>query len=264
MNVVVTGGGTVAPIDEVRAIANASTGRLSAMIAEACLDRGASVWHVHAPSAQLPLLRRARFDLDATDPAAEFDRLARLQARWREASGRLHLVPLREGRVAEYARTLEAVFRARPFDVAFLAMAVSDYEPEPVVGKLPSGPDDLLIRCRPTPKVIRSVRDWCPEGYLVGFKLLSGSDLGDLVAEAEAACLVNRADLTVANDQRTIRAGRHAIHLVRPGHPVESFGPDEPIADRLVGRAFAWADERQFRDARARPGVIRPGRSSDS
>lgn len=244
MNVVVTGGGTVAPIDEVRAITNASTGRLSAMIAEACLDRGASVWHVHAPDAQLPLLRLARFDPDAPDPDAELERLASLRDRWRSARDRLHLVPLREGRVAEYATALEGALRARPIDVAFLAMAVSDYEPDPVAGKLPSGPDDLLIRCRPTPKVIRSARDWCPDVYLVGFKLMTGATVAQMVAEAEDACRINRADLTVANDQRTVRAGRHTIHLVRPGAPVETFGPGEPIAERLVDRAFAWAHSR--------------------
>ena len=63
MNVVVTGGGTVAPIDDVRQIANVSTGRFSAAISEACLKRGAAVWHVHTPQAQLPFLRSARFDL---------------------------------------------------------------------------------------------------------------------------------------------------------------------------------------------------------
>ena len=36
--------------------------------------------------------------------------------------------------------------------------------------------------------------------------------------------------LTVANDLRSIQAGRHRIHMVRPGKPVESCGPDEPIA----------------------------------
>ena len=63
MNVVVTGGGTVAPIDEVRQITNVSSGRFSAALSEACLGRGASVWHLHAPAAHLPIPRAARLDL---------------------------------------------------------------------------------------------------------------------------------------------------------------------------------------------------------
>jgi phosphopantothenate-cysteine ligase len=56
----------------------------------------------------------------------------------------------------------------------------------------------------------------------------------------------------VANDLRTVRAGRHVIHLVRPGQPTETYGPDEPIADRLVDRSFAWASDRGHP---ARPGA---------
>ena len=86
MNVVVTGGGTIAPVDDVRLLTNVSSGRLAAAITESFLDRGASVWHVHAPSAQLPLKRHARFDLDAADPSAELDRLTRLRRRWLDAA----------------------------------------------------------------------------------------------------------------------------------------------------------------------------------
>jgi phosphopantothenate-cysteine ligase len=241
MNVVVTGGGTVAPIDDVRYLANVSSGRFSAMISEACLRRGASVWHIHTPSAQLPLLRQSRFNLDAADPDAEVERLAALRREWRAAAERLHLVPLAHGTVAEYAATLQRVLRERPIDVALLAMAVSDFEPEPMAGKLDSQAESITIRALRTPKVIRSVRDWSPEIFLVGFKLLSRASLADLRREAEAACRTNRADLTVANDLQTLRAGRHTVHLVRPGHPTETLEPGEGLADRLVARVFAMA-----------------------
>lgn len=240
MNVVVTGGGTIAPIDDVRQITNASSGRLSAEIAEACLARGADVWHIAAPGAMLPYTRHARIDLDA-DFEAELARLGDLRRRWQAVRGRFHPESLERGTVADYAARLEGVLRRERIDVAFLAIAVSDYEPEPVAGKIDSAADALTIRCRPTPKVIRSVRDWSPGVYLVGFKLLSGVPVEDLIAAAASANRANRADLTVANDQRTVRAGRHTIHLVRPGEPVETFGPGEPIAERLVERVFAWA-----------------------
>lgn len=217
MNVLVTGGGTIAPIDDVRFIANASTGRFSAEIAEACLDRGATVWHLHAPTAQLP-----------------------------SARGRLHLIPLTVGTVADYSAALRSALRDHPVDVVFLAMAVSDFEPEPVSGKIDSRGGELLIRCRPTPKVIASVRDWAPDAYLVGFKLLSGSSDDELIRAAEEVCRANRVDLTVANDlSRYDRANRlHTIHLVRPGHAVETFGPEGPVAEALVERVFDWAKDK--------------------
>jgi phosphopantothenate-cysteine ligase len=252
MNVVVTAGGTMAPIDDVRHIANASTGRFGAMIAEAALERGAHVWHLHAPGALQPFGRLARFDLDSPDPSAEIDRLRRLRERWLEVRDRCHPVPLIEGTVAEYGRKLEELLRLRPIDVAYLAMAASDFAPEPHSGKLSSHAETLVLRCRRLPKVIESVRDWSPTTYLVGFKLLSHVDEAELIRQAGAAGVANRADLTVANDLRTVRAGRHVIHLVRPGQPTETYGPDEPIADRLVDRSFAWASDRAHP---ARPGA---------
>src|SRR5262245_3692828 len=102
MNVVVTGGGTVAPVDDVRLLTNISSGRLAAAITESFLDVGASVWHIHAPSAQVPVKRHARFDLDAADPSAELDRLTRLRRRWIDSRDRLNLVPLGTGTVSEY------------------------------------------------------------------------------------------------------------------------------------------------------------------
>lgn len=244
--VVVTGGGTVAAIDEVRSIANASTGRFSAEISEASLRRGATVWHIHAPGALLPFQRQAKIDLDSKEPEREqWERLRTLQEEWRRHRPRLHLVPLRRGTVADYAEALETVLRSQPIDVVFLAMAVSDYEPSPLPGKIESTDEELVLRCRRTPKVIQEVRDWAPEVYLVGFKLLSGVPEADLIRAAEQACRNNRANLTVANDLRLLRAGRHTIHLIRPEAEVETFGPESaPIADRLVERAFSWAAER--------------------
>jgi phosphopantothenate-cysteine ligase len=240
MNVVVTGGGTVAPIDDVRQIANISTGRFAAAITEACLERGASVWHIHTPQAQLPFLRTARFDLSTTDPAAEHARLDRLYHHWQSAATRLHLFPLLQGTVAEYAAKLEHVLQTQPIDAAFLAMAVSDFEPEPFTGKLDSDVETTVIRCRRTPKVIRSVRDWAPDVYLIGFKLLSRATPAELIAAAEEACRTNRAQLTVANDLQTLQASRHTVHLVRPGQVPETLGPDKELAQRLVERVFAW------------------------
>jgi phosphopantothenate-cysteine ligase len=241
MNVVVTGGGTVAPIDDVRSIANGSSGRFSAEITEACLRRGANVWHIHSPNAHLPYLRAARFDLDAPNPEAEHARLEALGDTWRAVRDRLHRVALPVGTVAEYAEALHDVLSRRPIDLAFLAMAVSDYEAEPFAGKIDSDADWITIRARRARKVIRSVRDWSPRVYLVGFKLLSRVEPASLIRAGEIACRTNRADATVANDLQSLREGRHTVHLVRPGSPTETFAAGEDLADRLVERVFALA-----------------------
>src|SRR5262249_49485103 len=154
------------------------------------LESGASVWHIHAPSAQVPVKRHARFDVDAADPAAELDRMTRLRRRWIDLRDRLHLVPLEKGTVADYAASLRTALESRPIGVVVLTMAVSDFEPDPYPGKLSSDAESLIIRCQRTPKVIRSVRDWAPSAYLVGFKLLSGVPREELIRRAEEACRI--------------------------------------------------------------------------
>lgn len=240
MKVVVTGGGTSAPIDAVRVITNVSTGRTAAAITEHCLDRGAEVWHIHAPSAQLPILRSAQFDLDAEDAGAEMERLAQLRERWLSVRDRLHLLPLETGTVAEYAETLKRVLTDQAIDAAFLPMAVSDYEPIPQTGKISSKLDALAIPSRRAPKVIRAVRDWAPSVYLVGFKLQSEISPDELIQLAHDAGLASRADLTVANDIQDVKAGRHALYLVRPNQPAITLPPGPDLAARLVDQVWEW------------------------
>jgi phosphopantothenate-cysteine ligase len=234
LRILVTGGGTVAPIDDVRQIRNLSTGRFSAQITEALLDRHAEVWHVFAPNAQQPLKRLAQFDLSAPEPEHELLRLRRLRDRWADQHHQLHLVPLEHGTVADYAATVRTILTHTLFDAALLAMAVSDYEPVPNPGKLESVSDELILHCHRTPKVIRSIRDWAPDVFLVGFKLLAGAEPHELAAVALEACRVNQADLTVANDLTTLRAGRHTIHVVDAAGAVRTLGPEPPPAPGLA------------------------------
>ncbi len=150
-----------------------SSGRFSAMIAEASLKHGATVWHIHTPAAQLPYSRLARFDLGATEPEAELARLAELQGEWRTVSDRLHLVPLADGTVADLRRkpgtcALRATDRRGVSGNGRLRLR-APADP----GKINSQAESIIIHALRTPKVIQSVRDWAPHLFLVGFKLLS-------------------------------------------------------------------------------------------
>jgi phosphopantothenate-cysteine ligase len=241
MRVVVTGGGTVAPIDAVRVIANRSTGRFASELTEALLARGCAVWHVAAPGALEPFGRSARIDLDAVDPEREMERLRALQATYRHHRARLQVVRLMRGTVAEYAAVLRATLEEARADAVFLAMAVSDYEPEGVGGKIASNLDELVVRCTRTPKVIRSVRDWAPSAYVVAFKLLVGASAETLRLAGLESCRVNRADLCAANTLETVMAGRHEVLAVTAGGEVHHLGPEPPAAEGLADLALAGA-----------------------
>ena len=197
-----------------RLLTNVSSGRFAAAITEACLLRGARVWHIHSRSAELPLLRFARLDLDApasrarARPAGETPRsLARsaaIDSSWFRS---------KPATWATMPRTLQRVLQSQPIDVVILPMAVADFEPEPQAGKISSDRESLVVHCRRTPKVIRLVRDWAPSVYLVGFKLLS--DVPERRADPHRDERLRRATAPISRSPMTsrpcARAGTRSI-----------------------------------------------------
>ncbi|GIW87562.1 MAG: putative flavoprotein [Isosphaeraceae bacterium] len=210
LRVLITGGGTIAPIDDVRVIANRSTGALSAELTVAFLRRGAEVWHVRTPTAAQPWERASWFDLDTTDPAAECQRLEAVRREWLTVRDRLHPVRLADGTVSEYAETVRSLLTDQPIDIAILAAAVSDFRPSPFAGKIDSRSEPLSLTLHREPKVIASVKSWAPRVFLVGFKLLSGAREAELIEAGVRLCRETGADLVVANDQRDRQTAPHA------------------------------------------------------
>ena len=247
MNILVTGGGTVARIDDVREIANRSSGLFSALISEAFIELGAHVRHLAASRALCPFKRMAVLDLTQPTPRDELDRLARLHAQVHSVGDRLKTIVLESDSVREYSDRLRQALAEEPTDIAVLGMAVSDYEPTPVAGKLESRGPELVIRCQPAPKVIRSVRGWSPRTFLVGFKLLSNVDDAALVAAARRLIEESDADLVVAHDLKHVHTRDHKLFLVDRSGGVACLGPRDGLA-----LALARAIKSEF--ARARTG----------
>jgi len=97
------------------------------------------------------------------------------------------------------------------------AMAVLDYVPEASrAEKTPSGHESWDIRLVRTPKVIRRIKEWAPETFLVEFKLEVGEPEDRLREIALASLRANRADLVVANDLTRIRDETHPALIISP------------------------------------------------
>lgn len=194
MRWLVTAGGTQVPIDRVRAIGNAFTGRTGAAIAAEARRRGHHVTlltsHPHTVDTSFP-----KGDVR---PYVTFDDLQRLMA--------------------------DSV---REFDCVVHSAAVSDYRPAGVfasapgtafdpesnrwngerptlvdraAGKVKSDESELWLRLVKTPKLIDLVRrEWGFRGVLVKFKLEADTDDERLLEIAERSRQQSEADLMVAN-----------------------------------------------------------------
>ncbi|MCL6520907.1 MAG: phosphopantothenoylcysteine decarboxylase [Firmicutes bacterium] len=208
-HLIVTGGPTEAPLDEVRFLSNRSSGRTAAAVARLALERGWDVTFVHGPGSALP----------------------------GGGSGWLRLVAVRT--VADLEAALERLLHdpQRPVDALVHAMAVLDFEPERREEGKVSSRGEWWIRLVPTPKVVEEVRRWAPGLFLVAFKLEATEEPERLAAAAREAAARHGADLVVANSLRQVGPERHVTYVVDPrGGEVRRCESNEELAALLLDR----------------------------
>lgn len=166
--VVVTAGGTQEPVDPVRYITNASSGKMGAALAQAAADLGASVCLIHAPLA--------------------------VPVPWGVES-----VPVRTA-----LEMSEAVLaRASQAHILIGAAAVADFRPDHVavqkIKKTP-GQEELTLRLVRNPDILAQVAGARAESgwpkTVIGF----AAETQDLLANAGAKLRAKRLDMIVAND----------------------------------------------------------------
>lgn len=80
--------------------------------------------------------------------------------------------------------------------------------------KLSSSMSDMIIKLRPTQKVISYIKDWSKDTYLVGFKLLANQTKKQLLKVATKLMTKNNCDLVVANDICDISENKHIAYIL--------------------------------------------------
>ena len=158
--VLVTAGGTREPIDDVRVIANRSSGRMGAALAEAAAARGARVTTVLGSASVAP----AAGEVVRVETAGDMEREVRA--------------------------------RAASADVVLMAAAVADFRARPHAGKLDRR-SGLVLELEPTADILASLGHARPPGQvLVGF----AAESGDGLERAREKRLRKGVDLIVLND----------------------------------------------------------------
>lgn len=207
MRLLITTGGTREPIDDVRFVGNAATGRTGSLIAEEAVRRFHTV-HLASGTGSLS------------------------PADWVGDSGLL--VQRTFGSAADLADLVERWLSQYDFDAIVAAAAVADFSPTPAPGKLSSSGEKLVVTMKPVPKVLDRMRELAPEAMLVAFKLESGISRDELFARARAVMSRSSANLVVANDAAGMGKGGHAAWILGPGDEVESTENRDLLACRLL------------------------------
>jgi phosphopantothenoylcysteine decarboxylase/phosphopantothenate--cysteine ligase len=171
-SVIVTAGGTQEPIDPVRVVANRSSGRQGFALAQAALDRGASVTLISGPSSLATPVGAERIDV-ATAAEMQQAVLSRLEAA----------------------------------DALLMAAAVADFRADPSEQKIKRAMGELTLTLRPTEDILGLVAQRRKKGsrprVVVGF----AAESQDLIDNARRKARDKGLDLIVANDILATDAG---------------------------------------------------------
>ena len=204
MKILVTGGGTIEPIDNVRAITNFSTGRTSASMADLFSDLGHDV-------TLLQSVRGARCLNSSVDVVGYLT-------------------------FSDLQKELESLCGSNDFDLVVHAAAVSDFSVDTVevdgkvfgageFAKIPSG-SELIIKMKKNPKLVDSIKMWSRKKCaLVAFKLTSNATMDERKAAVKKVFDSTGSkdaapDFVVSNDLSEITDKAHPFRIWR-------FGMDE-------------------------------------
>ncbi|MBI1968535.1 methyltransferase domain-containing protein [Candidatus Woesearchaeota archaeon] len=230
LEVIVTSGGTISKIDDVRHIGNFSRGTTGALIAEEFLKSGATVHYVYGRDAKKPF--RSALAVDPTKlREREIERVARAYEEFHQYAPRLHEYSIET--FEDYFSTVKKLLTEGTSDVIVLAAAVSDYGGVGCAGKISSDADVLRLELPRNPKIISLVKQWNPRVFQVGFKLLSRSSLDQLIAVAYEQGIKNHSNLTVANTVIDGDFKKRATFFITPEKGVIPVSLPE-LATRLV------------------------------
>jgi len=223
MQIIISAGGTVEKIDQVRGISNFATGSLGAMTAEAFLSAGHQVLYLAGPQAKRPASQPSLQVIDISD----VDSLMKA--------------------MGEYAPKA---------DIVIHSMAVSDYRPVfmtdidrlpedfpvsrlselsiPQEKKTSSTAEHQVILLEKTPKVLKQIKVWNPMAILVAFKLLVGVSEEELINVAQAKRDDAQADFVLANDLENISPTQHQALLIDRADQITRLASKAEIAQALV------------------------------
>jgi len=169
VNVLVTAGPTLEYIDPIRVITNKSSGKMGVSIAEEALARGAQVTLIYGPGMVVPPKNANPIPVETTE---------------------------------EMYRAVVSEVKSKKYDIVIATAAVADWKLEkPFQRKVPTRTTPkLILKLKPTQKIIKRVKKISPNIFLVPFRAEHNLSDKELVEKAFELIKEVEADLVVVND----------------------------------------------------------------
>ena len=235
LNIVITSGGTIEPIDKVRKITNNSSGRLGSLIADKLLENKlVKITYICTRKSIKPTM-------------VNF-------------TNNLKIVEIET--VNDLKTTVEKLLKEERVDYFIHAMAVSDYYVDYVStaniltenfkntndikneilnptnkldnsSKLSSEEDNLIVVLKKSPKIINLIKKISPNTKLIGFKLLENVSKEELINVAIKLKDKNNCDYVVANDLSKISKDFHEAFIINKENTYKKVFTKNEIAENI-------------------------------
>ena len=231
--VIITSGGISEKIDNVRKITNSSSGKLGMTIANHLLDENEDIiiYYLCSSKSLKPSDKRVNIievngTLDLKDKIENLLKNEKIDCF-------IHSMAVADY-MTDYVTTIDRIKKSikqnNDLDDAFKNIEIIK------ANKISSQEDNLVIVLKPTPKIISIIKDLSPKTYLVGFKLLDGVSMEELIDVAKKLRDKNKCDLVVANDLESIREGNHCAYIIDKDNNIEEAKGKEEISKKLIRR----------------------------
>ena len=203
--VIITSGSTAESLDPIRILTNRASGKTGRELALEAYRSGADVSLVHRD--------------------------------------RLGFTGIREIFVESAAEMTDAVLSElkKGYDILISAAAIADYTAEPSPEKIKSG-GELVLRLKPTRKLIKECREKYPKLVIIGFKAETGVGREELLRRATATLDGSKLDLIAANDVGKGGMGteENELYLLgrKKGEPRHISGNKRKLAASILEEAI--------------------------
>ncbi len=197
--ILIIGGGTAEPLDDVRVITNKSSGKTAVCIAQEAFERGATIdlWYGHA-----------------TEPVPPFIHTTQYQT-------------------INDLKALIKKTKLHSYDAIIVCAAIADYTVTKVRGKIPSGQKNIAIQLTPTQKILDILRIKAPHAKIIGFKL--ESDKKTLKKKAQQLLHEHHLDGVIANTTDALNTTTSEIEILKKnGESCIQKGKKEELASHIL------------------------------
>lgn len=219
--ILITGGPTNEPIDEVMKITNMSTGSLSLALAKLFYDDGWTVTLVlnQGVSAK-DLPRDDRMHLVLVETTEEMMDAIEEESKTAQYDGVIHAAAVGDYK-ADFSFLMEDMAQ-EIFDRMETCKSAEDIlelmrDPSCKLNddsKISSYQENLTVKLTLTPKIIARLREWFPRTLIFGCKLLENVPQQELFDVAQKLAQKNDVDIILANDLAQLRKGDPARYPV--------------------------------------------------